>query len=299
MRAIFVVGGVVAAVALCGAQSYRADVDLVRIFVTVVDRAGQPVTGLSAKGFTVKEDGAASPVVSFGEQRVPVSIVVALDSSLSMDGPRFKRASLAVQVLAEALRPNDELGAIGFYAVPFLIAPPSTDVRRVLDALPNVKPTVGGTALYGGVEMALDYAAEAHNDKRAVVVISDGNDSVTKRDLLAIREQQSINRIKHGDTLVYGIAINARAENGRDPAALFSPFALSRLADPSGGWSQTVSVAAEIPDAAVNIRDALDHQYLLGIEPKHRGDNKYHRLNVSVSTCKCQVRAREGYFAAR
>lgn len=279
------------------APSFSARSHLVSLAVLVTDSSGEPVTSLRPEAFSIFEDGKARPVAAFARERVPVSLAVALDASLSMSGERFRLAGEAVRALAGESRPGDQLAVAAFNETPFLVSPWTSNVAAAVAALVSVTPK-GRTALYDGVEMGLDLVGNATNPSGALVVISDGND-VHRADMRPMREAQTIDRIRRSDVTVFAIGLNAPPEHAGDPAAEFDAISLARLSEPSGGFAHVVTTASALPRAARTIRAQLDRRYLVGFVPEQEGDGRFHRVRVEVSGCRCKVRTRAGFVAAR
>ena len=284
------------------AAQFRSGVDVVRVPATVWDRGGRAVTGLPASAFTLLEDGRSRPIEAFSNTPVPVSIVVALDSSGSMLGTRFERASAAVLTLTERLGPLDEVYVYGFHDDVFRISDWTRDRARVEAGLDAVHPA-GFTAMYEAVTASIEQLRRrGHRPRQAVVLISDGNDrpaiglAPPERSSYSqlVRAFPAATAIKRSEAVVYAVGIDAR---GQAAAPDLDVGALRRLTDPSGGMTQVVRSDDAVPAAVARIADELSHQYLIGFKPGRGLDGKVHRLEVRVSACACEVRARQAYVA--
>ena len=289
---------VVLAAAPWQAPAFRSRTDLVALTVTVLDDKGMPVPRLDRAAFTVTEDGRSQPIEHFASGEMPISLVVALDCSESMQGARFDVAREAVSGFLDRLGPDDEFTLIGFNDQPFSISPWSTIPRTIVDALARVTPQ-GYTALYSAVSTALDGLRGSRNRRQALVIVSDGNDQLRgERPTLRIspaarqRSVPAIDRVQHSEAMVYAIAVDAPFAQPIDAAAL------RLVTDPSGGSTQVVDSDRGITAAAERIGAELRHQYVLGVTPSHPGDGKFHKVQVTVNSCnRCRVRVRSGYIA--
>ena len=188
--------------------SFKTGVDLVNVSVTVTDHTGRFVTGLKRDDFVVYEDGKPQEIAQFDADRVPVSLGIALDTSGSMIGEKIVAAQAALnRFLVDLLGAQDEVFLYRFDSRPDLISPWTKDRRAVGQALGTVKPN-GGTAIYDTVAEAIPLAQAGNNKKKALVVISDGQDTSSHT-----RVPQLQQVIRESEVLVYAIGIDA-SDNG-------------------------------------------------------------------------------------
>jgi VWFA-related protein len=184
--------------------SFKTGVDLVNVSVTVTDRSGRFVGGLKREYFVVYEDGKPQEISQFDADRVPVSLGIALDTSGSMIGEKIVAAQAALnRFLVDLLGAQDEVFLYRFDSRPDLVSPWTKDRRAVGQQLGSVKP-MGGTAIYDTVAEAIPLAQSGGNKKKALVVISDGNDTSSHT-----RVPQLQQVIRESEVLVYAIGIDA------------------------------------------------------------------------------------------
>ena len=305
-----------AAVTTLGAPTqvpaFRIDAYVVAMSVTVTDSAGRWVPGLAATNFTVFEDGRPRPIGQFTSDAVPISLLIAIDISGSMQGPRFERARAAALRLADRLTARDEVALYAFNDMTYRLADWTNEKARIVDELRTIKPS-GGTALYEAVETVLDplrdrAARNRREDVRhrqAVVIISDGRDhappnpvagATTPEDLSFQHQAMARALIQQSEALLYAIGINAPNTIGRD--ALIDSPALHALTDRTGGFTEVVDGDGDLVPVAERIAEELRRQYLIGFTPATL-DGKFHRVKVQVNGCPgCQVRSRAGFIAA-
>ena len=201
-----------AAVAVLGAQnppggqgfSFHTSVDLINVTATVTDADGNFVQGLKQSDFVIKEDGKPQPVTQFEAQRVPVSLGIALDTSGSMFGERIAAAQAALnRFLFDLLGPDDEVFLYRFDSKPELVQRWTSDRAAVSRALGSVHPN-GATALYDAVAQAIPLAQAGSRKKKALVILSDGNDTSSH-----IRIDDLHQLIRESEVLDYAIGIDA------------------------------------------------------------------------------------------
>ena len=101
-----------------GAQDgfrFRSGVELVNVTVTVTDRSGRFVTGLTPSDFAVYDNEQAVEITHFSADRVPVSVGIVLDTSGSMAGDKIERARASIERFLDQLDdPEDEVFLYGF-----------------------------------------------------------------------------------------------------------------------------------------------------------------------------------------
>ena len=205
--------------------SFKTGVDLVNVSVTVTDRSGRFVGGLKREDFVVYEDGKPQEISQFDADRVPVSLGIALDTSSSMIGEKIVAAQAALnRFLVDLLGAQDEVFLYRFDSRPDLVSPWTKDRRAVGQQLGSVKP-MGGTAIYDTVAEAIPLAQSGGNKKKALVVISDGNDTSSHT-----RVPQLQQVIRESEVLVYAIGIDA--SNSGDYSS-HSSSSTSRPSSPS------------------------------------------------------------------
>jgi len=184
--------------------SFHTSVDLINVTVTVTDGNGQFVQGLKAGDFVVYEDGKPQPITQFEAERVPVSLGIALDTSGSMYGERIAAAQAALnRFLFDLLGPNDEVFLYRFDSQPELVQRWTSDRAAVSRALGSVHAN-GGTAMYDTVAAAIPMAEAGTRKKKALVIISDGNDTSSHTKIDALHEM-----IRESEVLVYAVGIDA------------------------------------------------------------------------------------------
>src|SRR6478672_10045342 len=154
----------------------RSDVPLVLLDVSVQDRSGGFVSGLSKENFHIFENGHAQPVKVFAGEDVPVTVGILMDESFSMTPKRAQALTAAMTFIAES-NPNDEVFVIHFndsvkFGLPKDV--PFSDNRQQLRAALFGQMPQGKTALYDAVETGLDHLKSGRRDKKTLIVISDG-----------------------------------------------------------------------------------------------------------------------------
>jgi VWFA-related protein len=185
---------------------FRTGVDLVNVTATVTDASGRFVAGLSKADFAVFEDDRPIDITHFSAERVPVSLGIVLDTSGSMDGLKLEAARVALErFLVDLLGPEDEVFLYRFDNAPHLVEGWTTDRQRIRDDLRALRAD-GATALYDAIAAALPLLESGRHRKKALLVISDGNDTSSRTGFAALK-----GAIRESEALVYAIGIDAQS----------------------------------------------------------------------------------------
>ncbi len=330
---------VVAAAAVTGAQSqegfrFKSGVEFVNVTATVTDGNGRFVSGLRQEDFTVYEDGQLQEVSHFSADRVPVSLGIALDASGSMSPEKLAAARAAIErLIFKLLDQEDELFFVEFATRAELTQGWTTNRQLISDALNRVNP-VGGTALYDAVAEALPTAQEGRNRKKALLVISDGNDTNSQIGVNALRQ-----KIRESEVLVYALGVDSTGKETsrvitppvfppsipfpfpggsgggrrryppigggggstswpRSPGERVNADALRQITDDTGGRTEIVRGFDGLDSATARIADELSKQYFLGYTSSVDKDGRWHSIRVTVRDRNLNVRARRGYVAS-
>ena len=184
---------------------FKTGVELINVTATVTDGTGHFVSGLRKEDFRLYQDDQLQQITHFNSERVPVSLGIVLDTSGSMDGEKMMAARQALnRFLLELLGPDDEVFLYRFDNNPELVHGWTTDKRRVSEELSRLRPR-GGTAMYDAVAEAVPLLQSGKHRKKALVIISDGNDTSSRTAVVALQEQ-----IRETEILVYAIGIDSQ-----------------------------------------------------------------------------------------
>ena len=309
-------------------SDFRSGVELINVAAWVTDRNGRFVSGLHKEDFTVFEDGEEQEVAYFSNERVPVSLGLVLDASGSMTLDKMAAARSAIdRFVHDLLEADDELFFLEFATRPELVQGWTTDRDAISSAVARVRPA-GGTAMYDAVADAMPMASIGKHPKKAILVISDGNDTNSRVEIGELRQT-----IRESEVLVYALGVDSTAVVTRTqpriqpppfPGAPF-PFpgrrpqrpppifgrsgrtqtservdegALRRMTDDSGGRTEIVRGFGDLAGATARIADELSKQYYLGYASPGKKDGRWHDIRVEAKGRGLTVRARRGYVAS-
>src|SRR4051812_39073969 len=160
-------------------QTFKVDVKLVSISVTVVDEHGAPVAGLTKDNFRITEDGVPQDLRVFGrESELPLSIVLALDASLSTRTNLKLERESARRFIHSIMRKQDALTLYQFDTEVLELVRFTSDLRTIDRGIDRVH--VGAaTALYDAVYLGSDALAQRQG-RKVLVVITDGGDTMSQ-----------------------------------------------------------------------------------------------------------------------
>ncbi len=188
---------------------FKSSVELINVSASVFDSAERFVPNLHKEDFVVYEDDKPQQITHFSDERVAVSLGILLDISGSMEGEKFRHATDAIErFLKELLIGNDdEVFLYTFNDYPRMVQGWTKDRDLLMRQLRKQYPA-GGTAMNDTVAEAIPYAQRGHNPKKAIVIISDGNDNKSATQVTELR-----NLIRETEVLLYAIGIDGAAEH--------------------------------------------------------------------------------------
>lgn len=270
----------------------RVNTDLVVLNITITDAAGQYVPGLRLSDFKVFEDGKEIPaklIASFNVQESPFASVVLLDTSSSMEVRLSLARSAAIRFL-DRLREEDVAAVYKF----------DSKIERVQDFSTgrDLAPMAFGlrangmTRLNDAVVDASRALADRPELRKAIVILSDGMDTISK----ASSDKAIESALDIGAT-IYAVDMSASGSgsNNQQSAAVLRSFA-----EKSGGRFVGTPGGPALRDAFASIADELGHQYTIAYRPLNQTrDGKWRKLEVKVSRPELMVRTRKAYRAPK
>jgi Ca-activated chloride channel family protein len=268
--------------------------DLITLTVTVTDTYGRFVTGLGKQAFTVFDDKTQQEISFFSDEDAPVSLGIIFDVSGSMSGDKIMRAREALAKFVDTSHTRDEYFLIGFNNRAQLLLDRTRDSDALMQKLTFVQ-TKGQTALYDACYLGVERVTRGAHQKRAVLLISDGQDNSSRYTLSELRRL-----LKETDVIIYAIGIVSGGYG--DTLDSTGRAILEELAGLSGGKAFFPSTGAEMNDMFERIALELRTQYSIGYRPSNfANDGKWHKVKVKVQPPRgfprLFVRGREGYYA--
>jgi VWFA-related protein len=273
--------------------TFSANSELVVLHVTVRDRKGAYVGGLTQDAFNVIEDGRAQTVSLFTDTDTPATIGLLIDSSGSMYQHRPITIAGAT-AFADASHPKDEIFAIAFneYVTPVLpVAAPFTKDGGILRAaLERNVSSRGRTALYDAIAGGVDYLSRGTRERKVLVLLSDGGDNASRTS-----KDEAVHKAQASNAVIYTIALiepDARDAN---------PELLKELSLASGGETYRPRDSRGIADVLGRIAQDIRHTYTIGYTPTNIArDGAFRTVRVVVTAPPGRplvIRSRTGYRA--
>jgi len=278
------------------ATTLKVDVKLVNVFVTVTDAHGSPVAGLTKENFTLQEDGREQKISVFDKQSaVPLSIALAVDTSLSTRHDLPLEQASAKRFAHAILRPVDGLSIYSFSEVVQQATPFTPDLKRIDDAIDHIR--VGAaTAIYDAIYL-VSRSLDRRQGRKVIVLITDGGDTVSKVDY-----KEAVRAAEEAEAIVYSIIV-VPIENsaGRETGG---EHALIQLSEDTGGKYYYATSTAQLDEAFRKISDELRTHYLLAYYPSQRTSmSQFRRIQVSVAgvseSSGYHARHRAGYYTLK
>ena len=276
--------------------TFKVDVKLVNVFVTVTDEHGAPIASLKKDNFELKEDGHEQKIAVFDkESALPLSIVLAIDTSLSTRKDLPLELASARRFAHAILRPVDALSLYQFSETVSELTSFTSDLKVIDRGIDRIR-LGSATALYDALFLG-SQALEPRVGRKVMVVITDGGDTMSKVDY-----QEAVRAAETAEAILYSIIIvPIEASAGRDTGG---EHALIQLSADTGGRYFYASSLSQLDEAFHQISDELRTQYLLAYYPSQRlSDSDFRRIHVTVAGLPAEsgfrVRHRTGYYTSK
>jgi len=270
-------------------------VDEVNVLFIATDKRGKFVRNLDQKDFAILDDHKPpQSIVNFRRDTdLPIELGLLIDTSGSVRGRFDFEQAAAAGFLQNTIRPNfDKAFVVGFNGHSQVMQD-FTDSATLLSAAIHRMHDGGGTALYDAIYRAchekLIKDHEDHPSRRAIVVVSDGEDNQSE-----FSEAQAIEMAQRAEVIIYAISTD---DSG---LILRGDKVLQRIADATGGRAFFPFKMKDIKNSFAAIEDELRSQYIISYHPADfEADGRYRPIEITAFRKDLQVRARRGYYAPR
>jgi Ca-activated chloride channel homolog len=271
------------------------DVKLVNVFVTVTDAGGAPARTLTRDNFALFEDGVPQTISVFSrESQLPLSIVMAVDASLSTKKDLKLELISARKFAHEIMRPQDALALYQFSEIVEELVPFTSDLRRIDAGIERVHVR-SATAMYDAVYLGAE-ALYKRAGRKVMVIITDGGDTASSTSY-----QEALRAAQQSEATVYSmIVVPIEASAGRE---LGGEHALIQLSRDTGGKHYYADTLPRLERAFEQISEELRAQYLLAYYPVRRiAETDFRKIGIDLkgpATEGLRARHRTGYFTSK
>ena len=275
---------------------FGTGIEVINLNVSVTDARGRYITDLTKNDFAVFEDGVRQELSIFNHEDIPISLVLMLDTSASMD-EKLPTARAAAIRFVGTLRPQDNAQVMQFNDRTTILQDFVAD-HGALDSAIGRTEAAGPTALHNALYVALKELEKQKTQalrRRAIVLLSDGEDTAS-----LVSDDQVLDLARKTEINIYAISLRPRRMQDRN-AVKFSQAAhlLTALTQDTGGQVHFPNSLSELDAVYDRIAEELRTQYSLGyVSNNGRRDGKWRRIVVRIPAREdIQVRHKLGYFA--
>jgi VWFA-related protein len=274
----------------------------VQLPISILDKDGRPVDGLKQEHFQIFEDKVAQTIKTFRHEDIPISIGLVIDNSGSMRSKRERVNSSALAFVRES-NPEDETLIVNFDDSAYLEQDFTSSIGDLIDALENVDAR-GETALYDALYLAAEKVTkDGKKDKKALLVISDGEDNASKYGVNKI-----IEALRQSKVTVYAVGLleedDQRGGLFRKPPSKKAKEDLIKFAEITGGRAYFPKNLDEVEELVKHIAHDLRNHYTITYTPKNANlDGSWREVTVKVTppknTPKFTLHTKPGYYAPK
>jgi VWFA-related protein len=271
---------------------FSTKVDLVVLNATVRDGKGWFVGDLTQPDFKLYEDAAPQTIQLFRHEDIPVTVGLVVDHSGSMSR-KLPNVIAAARTFAESSRPDDDMFVVNFNEKATLELSGANGRANRPEQLAQAissRPTLGQTALYDAVVVALQRLRVGSQEKRVLIVISDGGDNASKHTLAEV-----LTLVEQATALVYTVGVFDEDDPDKNPAVL------RRLAHITGGEAFFPKELDDVVSICERIARDIRNQYTVGyVSTNVEQPGVYRSIRLVARAAgkgKLAVRTRSGYIA--
>src|SRR5262245_12508878 len=275
-------------------QTITVDVDLVNVYFTVCNRKGQLVTSLNRDNFAVFEDGTPQVITNFSrEADIPLRVTVLMDTSGSVRYKLRMEQEAIIEFLYSALRSDRDKAALFTFDHNIDLRQNYTNEAASLANATRSTHAGGGTRLYDALHFVVSQESDDIEQRKVVVVITDGDDKSSRHSPAEVMELAQQNNV-----MIYAISIN-RLEPESDTAETFDRI-LETIATETGGIALFPTKVKRLPAVFNQINDELRSQYSLAYRSTNpQKDGTFRAIQIYAKNNRYSVRSRSGYYAPR
>lgn len=280
--ALLVAAAAAASLSATQRPTFKSGVDVVRIDVAVMN-GRSAVGGLTKDHFAITDNGVVQTIDSVSLDRVPLSLMLVLDTSESLLGEPIAALTAATRRVIENLRPDEPAALITFSDQVRLAVPMTLDRAPLVASLTGLT-AAGATSINDAIVLALLHRPPRTPETRPVMMVfSDGRDTASW--LMSGQAQAAVRR---SGMLVHVVELR--------PAAGATNFA-REVARAGGGRAWSATSAGALRELFERVLDELRARYLITYYPSGVSRDGWHDVKVTLKNARGEVTARPGYFA--
>ncbi len=273
-------------------QVLRVGTTQIVLNAIVTDGLEHHVAGLKAEQFNLLEDQVPQKIISFGMEQVPFVAAILLDLSGSM-GNKMSLARSACARFADGIRVGDSIAIYSFNKDKVKLMQDFSEVKDIDPIVWDTDPD-GETPLYDAVVTASEALGKRIEQRRAILIISDGADTKSKASF-----DQAIRAASLANVMIYAVDMS-EAAFGRGPAKDIGSQVLKDFSLKTGGRFFPSPGGSKLRDAFTEAVDELRNQYTLVYEPTNdKLDGKWRTIELTAKSSMHKVRTRQGYYSAK
>ena len=269
--------------------TFRTGSRVVPSYVTVIDSNNRLVTDLTREDFELFDNGRLQELTIFDNEVRPISVVVMLDTSVSMTH-RLKDLYAGAEQFLLRLLPHDKATVGAFNDKVEFASGFTSDRDSLVSALKHLD-FGNETRLYDAVHGSLDQLVNVEG-RKAILLFTDGADFGSRQG-----SGRALERARDEEVMIYGIGLETEFFNGQSFVRSKPDSILNRFASETGGGYFDLKKNADLNAAFTRIAQELRSQYLLGFSPAAL-DGKVHKLEVRVKRPDLKTRSRRSYVAS-
>lgn len=256
----------------------------VTVYVRVTDASGTPISGLTARDFTLTEDQQPVTITSFaGGGAESISTVLVIDRSGSMaDNDKLSGAKRAAQAFVEQMRPGDRTALIAFSDEPELIQGFTNDTAVLERAIRRIRAD-GSTALYDSMIAGI-HQLENQQGRKALLLLTDGRDMISTQDPSPASRATIEEAIEFANFKGIAVQVIGLGERGtRDTFRGIDERVLERIAKETGGEYFYTPRASELATLYQQLSQGMHEEYVISYQsPRPYYDGTRRDIQVSV-----------------
>jgi len=296
------------------APTFSVSVNLVKVPITILDPKGASVLDVRRQDFVLFEDGAQQQIRSFGIDRNPVSVVLLVDTSATVEAEE-KQIKEAAESFAEALGGDDRISIITFDDDVALLQNWTSGPRQIRKALRKIKPGLR-TALYDAMYAAAHDQLDGVDGRKAIILLTDclnnqSRVSFLDASLAIVQSQASLYVVSKTVIVRKAARLQRRVVMLQDiykhlfgtDSDYVEEFFQKReaemidLAEKTGGRCFFPSDYGEIRGVYDEVARELKSQlFMTYISNQTKPPNSYHRIAVDYLQPSSRLIYRKGYF---